>query len=81
MRCAFTQPHRMSETALLVQPEIGLLGQLFDAPVNKELWRDSFLCPFVSDVLGAFLAEFEVRALAIGFGPGASGTIDSLFLI
>ena len=81
MRCAFAQNHRSRETALLIEPDIGLLRQFFDAPLNEKLGRDTLLRCFVRDMLCPFFAEFEMRTLAIRLGPGASGTIDSLLLI
>src|ERR1051325_8590405 len=81
MRCAFRQKHRMRDAPLLIQPEIGLLRKIRNAPFCKELWRNAFPGRFVGNVLGAFFAEFEMRSFAVGLGPGATGTINPLLLI
>ena len=78
---AFGQDHRLGQTSLLVQPKIGLLSEFAHAPLGEELGRDTFSRRFISDVLRAFFAEFEVGSLAVRFGPCTSRTIDPLSLI
>jgi hypothetical protein len=71
----------MCKPALLIQPEIGLLGQFAHAPLRKEIRRNAFCRGFIGDMLRAFFAKFEVRTLAVGLRPGAAGTINSSLLI
>src|SRR2546422_7184349 len=81
MIAARAKNQRMRNAALRVQPLIGLLRQRGNAPLFEKFRRDSLRSRFIGDVLGAFFAKFEMRALAVGFGPGATGTIDALLLI
>ena len=71
----------MCDPALLIEPKVRLRGEIRDAPLRKELRRYPLPGGFISDVLGALFAEFEMRTLAVGFWPGTSGTIDAILLI
>src|SRR6267142_1367899 len=73
--------HRLRNSPLLVEPEVGLLRQFRNAPLLEKLRSDAFGGGFIGDVLGALFAELEMRALAVRLGPGAAGTIDTFLLI
>src|ERR1700694_3659473 len=73
--------HRLRDSPLLVEPEVGLLRQFRDGPLLEKLRSDAFGGGFISDVLGAFFAELDMRALAVRLWPAAAGTIDSFLLI
>src|ERR1043166_4327713 len=81
MIAAFTQHHRMREAALLIEPEISLLGQFFNAPFGKEFRRNAFRRGFIGDVLGSLFTELKMRTFAVRLRPGAAGEINSLLLI
>src|ERR1044071_7088915 len=71
----------MRESFLRVQPLILLLPELGDAPLLKEVGRDAFCRGFVSNVFGAVFTKLKMRALTIGLGPRATGTINAARLI
>src|SRR5512132_3517422 len=77
----FPQHHGMREPALLIQPEVRLRGQISHAPLLKELGSNVRAGGFVGHVLRAFFAELKVRALAIWFRPGTTGTVNAILLI
>src|SRR5437660_12366473 len=71
----------MRDAPLLIEPKIRLPRKISYAPFRKELRRGSLPGRFISDVLRAFFAKFKMRTLAVRLRPGATGTIDSVFLI
>src|SRR5216684_7500033 len=81
MICLLAQNHRMRDAPLRVQPLIGLLPKRCDAPLFEKLRCESLGRRFVGNVLSAFFAEFEMRALAVRLRPGATRTIDAVRLI
>src|SRR5205823_2269427 len=75
------QEHGMSEASLLAQPVIRLAAECGNAPFAEEFRSHFARGSFFSDRLGAVLAILVGGALAIGIGPSASGTIETVFLI
>jgi hypothetical protein len=71
----------MRNASLFAQPIVRLFREISDAPVTKKFRRDTFRRRFVSDMLGAVFTKLRVGTLAIGFGPGATGTVETRLLI
>ena len=75
------QNHRMRNSSLRAQPVIGFVCKVCKTPVSKEVRRDTLRCGFVGNVFRTVLAKLCMGSLAIGFGPGTTGTIEAALLI
>ena len=71
----------MGDPSLLIQPKIRLLRKVGHAPLRKQFRRRAFFRRFVSHMLRALFAKFEMRSFPIGFRPRAARAIDAVLLI
>ncbi len=72
--------HRMRQAALVLEPEIALLGQLPDGVLREQLGAGPPGGRLGRHGLGTVLAELEGRGM-VAVGPGAAGAVEAIGLV